>query len=250
MANWDDVIPAEDLEGLRRGRLREAVRLRRAARRARRRRDVQLRRRRRRADPRLDRQVAHLLWQLRLGVDPLHRRADRRSARAGGPDLLHDDGVPRRRVRPRAAPLARLGRRDRRGGVAGGNEVVAEIAPREEDVVIVKPKPSAYFATPLIGHLTYLQADTVIIVGSTNERLRARRRDRHLAVQPARDRPRGVRVGPRRRLAQGQPVRDRAGSTATSGPPPRSSTTSRRCPGARSATAARAPCPPPCPDRR
>jgi maleamate amidohydrolase len=45
------------------------------------------------------------------------------------------------------------------------NRVVAEIAPAPEDIVITKPKPSAFFGTPLVGHLTYLQADTVILTG-------------------------------------------------------------------------------------
>jgi nicotinamidase-related amidase len=45
------------------------------------------------------------------------------------------------------------------------NEVVAEIAPADEDIVITKPKPSAFFGTPLVSYLTYLQADTVILTG-------------------------------------------------------------------------------------
>jgi nicotinamidase-related amidase len=45
------------------------------------------------------------------------------------------------------------------------NEVVAEIAPAPEDIVITKPKPSAFFGTPLVSYLTYLQADTVILTG-------------------------------------------------------------------------------------
>jgi maleamate amidohydrolase len=45
------------------------------------------------------------------------------------------------------------------------NAVVAEIAPAPEDIVITKPKPSAFFGTPLVSYLTYLQADTVILTG-------------------------------------------------------------------------------------
>jgi nicotinamidase-related amidase len=45
------------------------------------------------------------------------------------------------------------------------NEVVAEIAPAPEDIVITKPKPSAFFGTPLVSYLTYLGADTVILTG-------------------------------------------------------------------------------------
>jgi nicotinamidase-related amidase len=45
------------------------------------------------------------------------------------------------------------------------NEVVAEIAPAPEDIVITKPKPSAFFGTPLVSYLTYLGADSVILTG-------------------------------------------------------------------------------------
>ena len=45
------------------------------------------------------------------------------------------------------------------------NEVVGEIAPAPEDIVITKPKPSAFFGTPLVSYLIYLGADTVILTG-------------------------------------------------------------------------------------
>lgn len=45
------------------------------------------------------------------------------------------------------------------------NAVVAEIGPAPEDIVITKPKPSAFFGTPLVSYLTYLGADTVILTG-------------------------------------------------------------------------------------
>jgi nicotinamidase-related amidase len=45
------------------------------------------------------------------------------------------------------------------------NEVVAEIAPAPEDIIITKPKPSAFFGTPLVSYLTYLGADSVILTG-------------------------------------------------------------------------------------
>ena len=37
------------------------------------------------------------------------------------------------------------------------NAVVAEIAPAPEDIIITKPKPSAFFGTPLVSYLTYLR---------------------------------------------------------------------------------------------
>ncbi|MGD9571482.1 MAG: isochorismatase family protein [Thermoleophilia bacterium] len=48
-----------------------------------------------------------------------------------------------------------------------GNEIVAEIAPEPQDVYFVKRKPSAFLGTPLLGHLVYLGADTVIVTGTT-----------------------------------------------------------------------------------
>jgi maleamate amidohydrolase len=50
---------------------------------------------------------------------------------------------------------------------AFGNEIVAEVAPEPQDVYFVKRKPSALLGTPLLGHLVYLNADTVIVTGTT-----------------------------------------------------------------------------------
>ena len=50
---------------------------------------------------------------------------------------------------------------------ASGNEIVAEVAPQPADVYFVKRKPSAFLGTPLLGHLIYLGADTVITTGTT-----------------------------------------------------------------------------------
>lgn len=47
------------------------------------------------------------------------------------------------------------------------NAVVDEVAPADEDIVITKPQPSAFFGTPLINYLTYLRADSVIVTGCT-----------------------------------------------------------------------------------
>lgn len=47
-------------------------------------------------------------------------------------------------------------------------------APREEDIVVMKAKPSAFFSTPLEGYLRYDGVDTVVIVGvSTSGCVRA-----------------------------------------------------------------------------
>ena len=50
---------------------------------------------------------------------------------------------------------------------AHGYEFVAEIAPREGDVLIPKKHPSAFFATPLVSHLIDLGVDTLVVTGCT-----------------------------------------------------------------------------------
>jgi nicotinamidase-related amidase len=53
--------------------------------------------------------------------------------------------------------------------VAGhrGNDIVDEIRPLPGDLFIEKRKPSAFFGTPLVSHLTHLRADSLIIMGTT-----------------------------------------------------------------------------------
>lgn len=48
-----------------------------------------------------------------------------------------------------------------------GYEFVAEVAPREGDVVLPKKHPSAFFATPLVSHLIDLGVDTLVVTGCT-----------------------------------------------------------------------------------
>lgn len=50
---------------------------------------------------------------------------------------------------------------------AKGYEFVAEIAPREGDVLLPKKHPSAFFGTPLASYLIDLGADTLVVVGCT-----------------------------------------------------------------------------------
>ncbi len=45
------------------------------------------------------------------------------------------------------------------------NEIVAEIAPAPADIVIRKPKPSAFFGTALTGYLVDLGIDTLLLAG-------------------------------------------------------------------------------------
>src|SRR5690606_30903109 len=48
-----------------------------------------------------------------------------------------------------------------------GNKIPPAIAPQPQDIVIEKLKPSAFFGTALTGYLLDLQADSVIVCGTT-----------------------------------------------------------------------------------
>ncbi len=48
-----------------------------------------------------------------------------------------------------------------------GDEIVAEIKPRKNDIVIAKPSFSAFFGTNLLSHLVALKIDTLIVTGCT-----------------------------------------------------------------------------------
>ena len=53
------------------------------------------------------------------------------------------------------------------GVAAKGYEFVAEVAPREGDVLLPKKHPSAFFGTALCSHLIDLAVDTVVVTGCT-----------------------------------------------------------------------------------
>ena len=54
------------------------------------------------------------------------------------------------------------------------HEIVPEVAPRPEDVVLVKPKPSVFFGTQLESVLNYHRVDTLVVTGvSTSGCVRA-----------------------------------------------------------------------------
>jgi maleamate amidohydrolase len=48
-----------------------------------------------------------------------------------------------------------------------GNEIVAEIAPAPQDIVVLKQKPSAFFGTNMTSYLTLLGCDSIIVAGTT-----------------------------------------------------------------------------------
>ncbi len=47
------------------------------------------------------------------------------------------------------------------------NEIVPEIAPQPQDVVVLKQKPSGFFGSNLASYLTLLGCDSVIVTGTT-----------------------------------------------------------------------------------
>lgn len=49
----------------------------------------------------------------------------------------------------------------------GYNEIVAEIAPQPQDVVVRKQKPSGFFGTNLLSYLTLLRCDSIVVAGCT-----------------------------------------------------------------------------------
>lgn len=75
--------------------------------------------------------------------------------------------------RPTANPFARGRWTDKnpRGAddyqLPNGDDIVAPIAPRPQDIVIEKAKPSVFFGTMLAGYLADLGADSVIACGTT-----------------------------------------------------------------------------------
>lgn len=48
-----------------------------------------------------------------------------------------------------------------------GYEFVAQVAPRETDILLPKKHPSAFFGTPLASYLIERQADTLVVTGCT-----------------------------------------------------------------------------------
>jgi nicotinamidase-related amidase len=53
----------------------------------------------------------------------------------------------------------------REGQAADRNQIVAEIAPGEHDIVIEKMKPSGFYGTPLTGYLVDLGVDSLVVCG-------------------------------------------------------------------------------------
>ena len=46
------------------------------------------------------------------------------------------------------------------------NQIIAELAPHPQDLVVLKPKPSGFFASSLLSYLVLLGCDSVVITGT------------------------------------------------------------------------------------
>lgn len=88
------------------------------------------------------------------------------AARERGVPVVYTRGAPRRADGLDRGRWADKNRRQAQDPPET-NDIVAEVAPVESDVVVAKEKPSAFFGTPLASYLVSLGADTVIVCGTT-----------------------------------------------------------------------------------
>ena len=101
-----------------------------------------------------DRLIAPALVMARALV-----KLKRRCRQAGIPTIYVNDNAGKWREDQRTIVARCLGARVR------GRPVVELLAPVEEDYFVIKPKHSAFFATPLDTLLDYLGARTLILTG-------------------------------------------------------------------------------------
>ena len=114
--------------------------------------------------------LAQLLRRGCLGRNALSQVADREGARERRAGDLHHRGPPRRQLGQRLLVVEELARQRGRQAVVtnlDGNEIVAEIAPAPQDIVVYKQKPSGFFGTNMASYLTLLGCDSVIVTGTT-----------------------------------------------------------------------------------
>ncbi len=75
------------------------------------------------------------------------------AARRSRVPIFYTHGIPNAGG---AGPLAR-----------DSGPIVTEVEPKPGDVVLAKAAPSAFFGTPLVGHLVRLRVDTLLVAGCT-----------------------------------------------------------------------------------
>jgi nicotinamidase-related amidase len=93
------------------------------------------------------------------------------SARAKGLPVIYTTGIRRDDNWDSGSWAWKNNRTDEAPRTTGsnldGNEIVAEIAPAAQDIVIKKQKPSGFFGTNLLSYLVLLGADSLIVTGTT-----------------------------------------------------------------------------------
>jgi maleamate amidohydrolase len=47
------------------------------------------------------------------------------------------------------------------------NEIVSDIAPQSQDIIVYKQKPSGFFGSDLMSYLTLLACDSLVVTGTT-----------------------------------------------------------------------------------
>ena len=93
------------------------------------------------------------------------------------------------------------------GVAARGYDFVAEVAPREGDVLLPKKHPSAFFGTPLASYLVGLGADTLVVTGCTTSGCVRGTVVDGFAYNFRVPGAARLRLRPQRGVARGQPVR-------------------------------------------
>ncbi len=245
MAIWDDVLPEQDRLVYEAAGWGQGRGLRLAPGAARGRRDLQLRRRQARAHPRVDQALALLVRRGRLGGHRSPPAADRppatsRRCPSSTPGWT-DAPTASTRARGTGSPHAR--RRTSTWSARSATRSSPRSRPSRRDVYFVKRKPSAFLGTPLLGHLVYLGADTVIVTGTTTSgcvrasAVDAAQYNFHTIVPEECTWDRG------RAHPQGEPLRHPDEVRRCQSRPPTSSTTSGACPSDRAGRPARPECP-------
>lgn len=96
-------------------------------------------------------------------IAPPIARLSKRARASGAPVIYVNDNRGRWRS-DRTEMLERCS-----GPDSLGKDIVAELAPEDQDYFIFKPKHSGFFATPLAALLEHLGARTLILTGLTTE---------------------------------------------------------------------------------
>lgn len=99
-------------------------------------------------------------------VDALRGVLD--AARAKGLPIIYTKGSTRPDLQKLGAPPLKTSPKlgsDKGRNPRDPNDIVDEIAPAADDIVIAKDKPSAFFGTPLLSYLVALKVDSLFVTG-------------------------------------------------------------------------------------